>query len=776
MPDRRAAVDVMSKKSPTIARPDDDEHVHDRAARADEFLAHLHGALSNPRLRSNLTAFQQGWRTARDRATDEIDFATLRAKMKQAKTAVTSDLDGYLQVFQAAAEEAGVTVHRVDDVLDANQIILEIARRNQVSLIAKSKSMVSEEIGFNHVAEDAGYRVVETDLGEWIVQLRHERPSHMVMPAVHLSRQEVGRDMSVALGRDVSGEDISDQVGVARDEIRDTFFSAGMGITGANALIAESGTVMMVTNEGNGRLCASVPPVHVVLSGIEKVVPTFEDAVTQMRLLARSATAQRITSYTTFITGPTPGHEMHIVLVDNGRRAMASRPEFVEALHCIRCAACANVCPPYREVSGHAFGYIYSGAIGLVVTGFHHGLDAAAGPQSLCLSCNACETVCPAGIPLPRQILDVRGMVVERFGMKEPKRSILALYARPKTTNVALKIARRLQRPVVRDARLVRSRRLPIIRQQTRWRSLPLLAGIPLRAQLRSRGTLTPEAPIIPNGAAGRRVALFPGCMTDNLYPEQGQAIVKSLSALGVHLVYPDGLHCCGLPALNSGDVRHGKWMAWQTIRALESCNVDFIVSGSASCVATLSQDYLHLFRDEPAWLARADAIAQRVIDFTSFIDRVADLPAKSLAQVEPRVLAYHDSCQGLNALGVSRAPRRILADVLGHEVRDLAEAKVCCGFGGSFSFDYPKISERLMNSKLDDAEATGAVEIVTDNQGCILQLRGGIDAQGRRLEVYHLAQLVAEGVEAAKRNNVNQPDSSQSNLPQCGSNGAAAS
>ena len=718
---------------------------------ADEFDERLRRALENPRLRGNLTAFQQGWRTARDRAADEIDFSTLQTRMKRAKSSVTANLEQYLDEFRGAAEAAGAIVHIANDAAAANRIILEIARRHDVSLIAKSKSMVSEEIGFNHVAEDAGFGVVETDLGEWIVQLRHERPSHMVMPAVHLSRQEIGTDMSTALGRDVSGEDIAAQVGTARDEIRDAFFAAGMGITGANALIAESGTVMMVTNEGNGRLCASVPPVHVVLAGIEKLIPTFNDAVTQLRLLARSGTAQRITSYTTFITGPTPGHDMHIVLVDNGRRTMAAMPEFVEALHCIRCAACANVCPPYREVGGHAFGYIYTGAIGLVVTGFHHGLEAAAGPQSLCLSCNACETVCPAGIPLPRQILDVRSMVVDEFGIKEPKRTILALYARPKSSDLALKIARRMQRPVARDNRLLRARRLPILRGQTRWRSLPMLADPPLRSRVRRDQLLSAERPVVANGAAGCRVALFPGCMTDNLYPEQGEAVVRALRGLGVRVLYPEGLHCCGLPALNSGDVRHGKWMARQTIRALERCDAEYIVSGSASCVATLSQDYLHLFRDDPTWLARAKSIAGKVIDFTSFVDSVADLPAGSLAHAKRRVVAYHDSCQGLNALGVHEAPRRILGEVLGHEVRNLSESRVCCGFGGSFSFDYPRISERLMNRKLDDVEATGALEIVTDNQGCILQLRGGSDAQGRPLQVLHLAQLVAEGVDAAR-------------------------
>src|SRR5215213_270982 len=282
----------MTSREIAHSRPRGDGHESYPIDDADRFDVRLERALENPRLRNNLAAFQQGWRSARDHAADEIDFPTQKARMKRSKTAVMADLDKYLAEFRTAAERAGASVHLASDAADANRVILEIAQRQGASLIAKSKSMVSEEIGFNHRAEDAGYRVVETDLGEWIVQLRHERPSHMVMPAVHLSRQEIGMDMSAALDRDVSGEDIAAQVGTARDEIRDAFFAAGVGITGANALIAESGTVMMVTNEGNGRLCASVPPVHVVLAGIEKLIPTFEDAVTQLRLLARSGTAQ----------------------------------------------------------------------------------------------------------------------------------------------------------------------------------------------------------------------------------------------------------------------------------------------------------------------------------------------------------------------------------------------------------------------------------------------------------------------------------------------------
>jgi iron-sulfur cluster protein len=702
-------------------------------------------ALANPRLARNLTNFQQTWRLARGQAVAEIDFAELRGRLKAAKAEVVARLDDYLDRFETAATRAGATVHRATDAAEANRIVRDLAEANCVHLIAKSKSMVSEEIELNHHLSPLGVETVETDLGEWIVQLRGERPSHMVMPAVHLSRQDVGELFSEALRRDVSSEEIGEQVRAARDELRKVFFAAGLGITGANALIAESGTVMMVTNEGNGRLCSSLPPLHVVLAGIEKLIPTFDDAMVQLRLLGRSGTAQRITSYSTFITGPTSGHRMHIVLVDNGRRAMASRPEFSEALHCIRCAACANVCPPYREVGGHVFGHIYTGAIGLVVTPYHHGLAAAAGPQSLCLSCNACETVCPVGIPLPRQILDVRKMVVEAKGLPLVKRAVLGVYARPRLADRLFRLGGTAQLPLTRGGRFIRARRAPILRRQTRWRSLPALARRPLRDRVGAVASLPPLPPVMPNGAAGMTVALFPGCLTDRLYPEQGEAIIRVLRALGVRIVFPPGLHCCGLPANNSGDGRHARWMAKQTIRALEGVQADLVVSGSASCVATLTQDYLHLFRDEPRWLKRATDLAGRVRDFTSFLDGVAALPAGSLASDKPLVVAYHDSCQGLNALGLRPEPRRILRDVLDCEVRELAESTLCCGFGGSFSFEHPEVAERLMNRKLDDAAATGAPLLVTDNQGCILHLRGGCDAAGRALRVAHLAEVVAE-------------------------------
>src|SRR5947209_16369104 len=275
----------------------------------------------------------------------------------------------------------------------------------------------------------------------------------MVIIIKYKSINNFGRLLTETLGDVISCENIDKQVAVIRVEHRKAFLNAGMGISGANALIAESGTVMMLTNEGNGRLVTSLPPVHVVMAGYDKLIGTFADAMTQIRLLARSATAQPITSYNTFLTGPaTPDKEMHIVLIDNGRSEMRADPRFKDALRCIRCAACANICPSYQQVGGHAFGYIYSGAIGLVVTPFHHGLEADAGPQSLCVSCNACETICPVEIPLPNLCLDVLSRVVEAKGLPWIKKLIFAVMARPRLFNSAVRFFSIAQLPVTRGS------------------------------------------------------------------------------------------------------------------------------------------------------------------------------------------------------------------------------------------------------------------------------------------------------------------------------------
>ncbi len=684
-------------------------------------------ALDNAQLQRNLLNFQRSWRVSREGASMPMtrirsgpwsappehegghlplargtaEFEAMRDRLAAIKDEVIERLPEYVDHFQQAAEEHGIHVYRAADADAANRYVLELCRARGISLVVKSKTMVSEEIEMNGVLEEHGIEAVETDLGEWIQQLSHERPSHMVMPAIHKSRQQVGDLFTQATGREVSREDIGEQVGVARRELRRDFLEAGLGVSGANALIAESGTVMFIENEGNARLVTSLPRVHVVLAGIEKLVPDYAAAMLQLRLLARSATGQQITSYTTFLSGPPdPGKEMHIVLLDNGRMKMRATPLIREALRCIRCAACADVCPPYAVVGGHVFGHIYSGAIGLVNTPYHHGIEAAAGPQSLCVSCNACATVCPVGIPLPQQILAVRAQVVEQEGIPVPMRAAMELWARPRVADIAMRAAALADTPL-RDGGFSRIERtgvnlIPQVHRLTSWRTTPALPRHPARDRLAHRRPYTGKP--LENAARGLRVVYFIQCITDRLFPRMALSVARVLDACGVTMVVPAQQHCCGLPALDAGILEPARKMARQTIETLERERADYILTGGASCAVAMLHDYERLFEAEPAMQIRARALSERVIDFTSFMDGVARLAPGSLAMrnvdfgmrnndVSPGAasrnpqsairngrgpVTYHNFCQSTNVLGLHDAPRRLITEVMGLELREM--------------------------------------------------------------------------------------------------------
>src|SRR5260370_11277222 len=744
------------------------------------FEERLEGALRDENMHRALERFAPSWRASRRDvfAAEEADYGSafsfeqMRATLRQAKDDAIEHQPALIARFKAQAEAAGAIVYEARTAEDANRYIYELCQRKGIDLVVKSKTMVSEETELNPYLEARGIKPVETDLGEWVAQLAHERPSHMVMPIIHKTRQQVGTVLAQALGREISRDNVAEQVAVIRVEHRKSFLNAGMGISGANALIAESGTVMMLTNEGNGRLVTSLPPVHVVMAGYDKLIGTFAEAMTQLRLLARSATAQHITSYTTFITGPaTPNKEMHIVLVDNGRSEMRADPHFKEALRCIRCAACANICPSYQQVGGHAFGYIYSGAIGLVVTPFHHGLDADAGPQSLCVSCNACETVCPVEIPLPGLILDVRSRVVEAKGLPWLKKVIFGVMARPPLFALPVRFFSFAQFPMTRGGNYISTRSLGIpgklpgihaIANLARWRSLPAFATKPLRD--RQKGRLSPYSKSTSSQVNANRtgvtVCYFAGCMIDRLFPEMGEAAIKVLRACGVQVTFPQKQNCCGLIALNSGDRTDCAIVARQTITMLEQAlaesKADYIVGATTSCVVTLTQDYLRLFEDlqEQGWLRRAQALAEKVMDFASFVDHVllangAKLPVrKSDGQGDNVIVTYHDSCQSINCLGLRSEARRIIQDVLGLELREMPQSDVCCGFGGSTSIEHGDVSEPLMNNNLNNPARPGSTALTADNPGCLMHLRGGVDASRRDIRVLHLAQLIAEQLE----------------------------
>jgi L-lactate dehydrogenase complex protein LldF len=350
------------------------------------------------------------------------DFPVRRQRAHAIKADVVDHLDEYLNRFIIQVQGNGIRVHRASDAGEAMRIFLEIAQKVNTKLkdlkgllpsiplgkdilVAKSKSMVSEEINFNHKAEAAGIRVVETDLGEYIVQLRGEKPSHIITPAVHLRRGDVGRLFTEKLGIPYT-EDIPVLTNTARKVLREVFLSADIGVSGVNFGVVETGTLVVVTNEGNGRMCTTIPPVHVALMGIERLIPKLGDLELFLSLLPRSATGQKLSVYTSLINSPLPGQERHLILLDNGRSALQSSP-LADSLYCIRCGACLNACPVFREIGGHAYGSIYPGPIGSVISCALVDPEYASLAQASSL-CGACKEVCPVDIDLPGLLLRVR--------------------------------------------------------------------------------------------------------------------------------------------------------------------------------------------------------------------------------------------------------------------------------------------------------------------------------------------------------------------------------
>jgi len=341
------------------------------------------------------------------------DWEAARGKCQEIKREAVNHLDKYLLQFEEKVIAHGGHVFWASDGAEACAYVTELAARNNVKTVVKSKSMVTEEIHLSAALEKIGITAWETDLGEYIVQLRNEAPYHIVTPAMHLNRQQIGALFKEKLGESVPNDDPGQLVALARRKLRQAFFAAEMGISGANFIVADSGAIAISTNEGNGRLTTSLPRIHVAVVGIEKVIPRLEDLATLWPVLATSGTGQPITTYSTMIGGPRrPGEadgpeEFHVVLLDNGRSNLLGNAEQREVLHCIRCGACLNICPVYRHVGGHTYNTTYPGPIGSVLTPHLRGREFEHLSQASSL-CGACTSVCPVKIDLHHHLLHNR--------------------------------------------------------------------------------------------------------------------------------------------------------------------------------------------------------------------------------------------------------------------------------------------------------------------------------------------------------------------------------
>ncbi len=680
------------------------------------FSRRVNRALDDPSLQKALVGAMTGLRSRRNKAFENFDFAKGREELKRRRKANLDRLPELLEQFTERLAAVGGAVHLARDAAEAREIIGQLCWNAGSGLpagtqmvVTKSKSMASEEVGLNGYLEGLGMEVVETDLGERMVQLTHTHPSHLIAPAIHLTKE----DAAAVFGTEPTVEAIQLH---ARESLREKFIAATVGISGANMAIAETGTIVLVTNEGNADLTTTLPPVHIALFGIDKLVATLDDAVAVLRMLPRSGTGQVITSYVNWITGPSRSadieqsltigvhgpRELHCVILDNGREKMLDDPLFRDALTCIRCGACSNACPPFMAVGGHQFGgHIYNGPIGLVLTPFHHGLQDADLANTLCAQCNACQEICPVDIPLPRLILEHR-----RSGRKSlRKRAVLGMWERPQ-------LADRLMRAAAPFSGLVPG--------------TPRLARTPYRDRVR------------PSTVDGEPLTIFASCLADRIWPDSAVALDRIATAAGFQVGFPKGQWCCGLIAANAGDFEGAHKLTTWLAQSLQDSK-GLIVTPSASCFGAITMD-------SPEWGPVPDlSLHGRMRDSTRFVLKLLEANPDLVEQDRMSLkIAYHDSCQSLRQLGLKDEPRRVL-ELAGYEVVDIPDIANCCGFGGSFSLEWPRVADRLAEWKLDAIGKTGCAVVASDNPGCLMHIAAAARTRGMDLRVAHVLELVAE-------------------------------
>lgn len=701
-------------------------------------------ALHNKTLGRTLGNFCATYPERRLNSYKGVDFEETQQKIKEVKSYAADHVDEMIEEFIKNCTARGGHVFHAKSTEEATEFVRNLVKEKGVKTIVKSKSMASEEIHMNQVLGDDGITVDETDLGEFIIALDGQTPVHMVMPALYLNKEQVA-DLFTDYTKEKNEPIISEEVKTARRVMRDKFTHADMGVSGANVAVAETGTVFTMTNEGNGRMVGTLPKTHLYVFGIEKFVKSLSDARYIFKALPRNGTAQRITSYISMYTGATEvctdkeadtkaPKDFHVVILDDpGRREILADKDFREIYNCIRCGACLDVCPAFALLGGHVYGSnVYTGGIGTLLTHFLVSEDRADQIQNICLQCKRCNEVCGGGLHIAEMILKLREKSVAKHQDPVHKFALDAVSDR-KLFHSMLRIASVAQAPFTKGQPMIRH--LPMfLSGLTEGRSFPEIAKMPLRDIFPTIKQNVPE----PKG----KIALFAGCLLDFVYVDVAKAVIADLNEVGYLVEMPMDQSCCGCPATNMGDTVNALKTAELNIEAMHAEDYDYIVTACPSCTHQLRL-YKTFFEEGTEMQKRAQELSDKSYDFSKLFYMLGGLADEG--DGKPVTVTYHDSCHLKRSLHVFEEQRELLKHTKGVNFKEMEECDYCCGFGGSYSVQFPEVAAPLVERKVGHIKDSGADCVAVDCPGCMMQIKGGLDARDVPVDVKHTAEIIAE-------------------------------
>ncbi len=709
-----------------------------------ELKQEIQEALKNTTLSRTLGNFCATYPAKREKSYAGVDFEATRNSIKEVKSYAAEHIDELVDEFTKNCTARGGHVFRAKSTEEAMDWIRNLVKEKGVKTIVKSKSMASEEIHMNKTLASDGVLVQETDLGEFIIALEGNTPVHMVMPALHLNKEQVA-DFFTEYTHEKNEPIIAEEVKTARRVMREKFTTAEMGVSGANVAVAETGTVFTMTNEGNGRMVGTLPKIHLYVFGIEKFVKSLSDARYIFKALPRNGTGQRITSYISMYTGATEvvsdkdadtkeKKEFYAVILDDpGRRAILGDPDFREIYNCIRCGACLDVCPAFALLGGHVYGSnVYTGGIGTLLTHFLVSEERADEIQNICLQCGRCKEVCGGGLHIPEMIMKLRERSYESNPNPVYKFALDAVSDR-KLFHSMLRIASVAQEPFTKGTNFIRH--LPMfLSGMTEGRSLMSIAPVPFRDIF----------PTIQQKVENKKgtIGIFTGCLLDFAYVDIAKAVIADLNSIGYYVDMPMGQSCCGAPATYMGDRENAKKTAELNIEAMHADQYDYIVSACPTCTHQL-REYKQFFEEGSDMYKKAVELGEKAFDFCKLFYDLGGL--EESGDDTPITITYHDSCHLKRELGVFKEQRELLTKTNGINLVEMVDSDVCCGFGGTYSIKLPEVAAPILAKKIQHIQDTGASLVAVDCPGCLMQIRGGMDAHELPIEVKHTAVIIAE-------------------------------